>query len=87
MSKYLINILVLCILFSCKPMNYKTKTVCRVIKERHMENESTNSRGDFQVVHYFLYEDGELDRVKLKDYLSFNSGDTICKEIKYLTNE
>ena len=65
-----------------KEVSYETKQVCKVLKSKHYENESTNLRGDFIVVYYFLYDDGTLEKVKLRDYMMFNVTDTVCWEIK-----
>ena len=55
-----------------------TEQVCKVLKAKHSENRSTNYRGDFEVVHYFLYEDETLEEVSLKSYMVFNVSDTVC---------
>ena len=60
--------------------NQQTNTVrvCKVLKSKHSENRSTNYMGDFEVVHYFLYEDGTLEEVSVKEFMSFNVSDTVC---------
>jgi hypothetical protein len=55
-----------------------TEKVCKVLKAKHSENVSTNYRGDFEVVHYFLYEDKTLEEVSLKEFMMFDVSDTIC---------
>ncbi len=82
--KKLLLLLPLVLLFSCEPsvepnkLPAVTRRVCKVLKAKHLEHRSTNYRGDFEVMHYFLYEDGTLEEVNLRDYMSFNSGDTLC---------
>ena len=71
--------LLLAVVFvSCENQQTNTVRVCKVLKSKHSENRSTNYRGDFEVVHYFLYEDGTLDEVSVKDFMSFNVSDTVC---------
>ena len=69
-------------LSSCENQSISEKDtnemVCKILKSKHSENQSTNLRGDFIVVHYFLYQDGSLEEVDLKDYMSFEVEDTIC---------
>jgi len=74
----LLAVVLLCGCQELEPPVYNTEKVCKVLKAKRVENESTNLRGDFRVVHYFLYDDGELEEVELKEYMSFNVQDTIC---------
>lgn len=80
---YLLVIFLLCVMCGCQldSKSFGTRTVCKVLKAKHLEYESTNIRGDFQVVYYFLYEDGTLSKINLKDYMSFNVQDTLCWEV------
>jgi hypothetical protein len=76
---YFFIYLLMVFLYSCHSTNtYTTERVCKVLKAKHSENRSSNYRGDFIVVYYFLYEDGDLKEVSLKDFMSFNVSDTLC---------
>jgi len=71
-------ILILSILFISCNGHYEDITTCYKIKNKHMENESIGTNGNFEVVHYFLMTDGTLKKVDIKDYLSYNIGDNVC---------
>lgn len=48
-----------------------------VLVAKQSEQESLGNFGNFRTNYYFLYESGELEKVKLEDYMSFKEGDTI----------
>lgn len=64
----------------CDPLKerpYKKVEVRKKLKAKHNEPESTNLKGDFVMVHYFLYDDNTIERVSLRDYMSFEVGDSV----------
>lgn len=77
---YITYLLLAIVFMSCqnKKVIKHTEEVCKVLKAKHSENRSTNYRGDFEVVHYFLYQDETLEEVSLKDFMICNVSDTIC---------
>ena len=46
---------------------------------KYAEIESRNNMGAFDTYHYFLYNNGELEDVELKEYITYEIGDTIVK--------
>lgn len=51
--------------------------VTDVLVAKQSEQESINRFGEFRTNYYFLYESGELEKVRLKDYMLYKEGDTI----------
>jgi len=70
-------LLILAILFLSCNGHYEKVTTCHIIKNKHMENESIGTNGNFEVVHYFYMTDGTLKKVILKDYISCEIGDEV----------
>jgi hypothetical protein len=65
------------ILSSCEVPQYEEVLIQEVIVKKYVEQECYNNFGAFEMNHYFLYENGDLDEVKLKDYVQYEVGDTV----------
>jgi len=86
--RYII-IIILCALIFASCVGHDTyerryKRVCSELKSKEIVKESVNGYGDFVNVYYFLYEDGRLRSVTLKDYMSYDIGDKLCVDEEYM---
>lgn len=75
-------VLLVAVLFtSCeiKERKYETIETKLVLFKKYAEAESRNNMGAFNTYHYFLYSNGELEDVELKEYMTYEVGDTIIK--------
>lgn len=82
----LYTMLVAVLFTSCeiKERKYETIETKLVILKKYAETESSNNMGAFYTNHYFLYSNGELEDVDLKDYITYEIGDTIVKTESHL---
>jgi hypothetical protein len=62
-----------------KERKYETVETKLIIVKKYAETESRNNMGAFDNMHYFLYSNGELEDVKLEEYITYEIGDTIVK--------
>ena len=62
-----------------KERKYETVKTELIIVKKYAEIESRNNMGAFDTYHYFLYNNGELEDVELKEYITYEIGDTIVK--------
>jgi len=60
-----------------QPEILKTVEIRDVVVAKQSEQESINRFGEFRTNYYVLFESGELQEVKLKEYMEFNVGDTL----------
>jgi len=60
-----------------KKHDYKTIKVVKILKNKYSEANTEIVFGNVQTTRYFIYKDGTLEKVNLKTYMSFNSGDTL----------
>jgi len=56
---------------------YKEVEVIKILKVKYAEVNTQDYLGNVVTKRYFLYDDGYLQVVNLKNYISFNEGDTI----------
>lgn len=84
-SNLLYTMLVAVLFTSCDKIfpKYESRQYEVVIEKKYAENESTNNFGSFRTNHYFLYTNGELEVVELKDYITYEVGDTLLKTEHY----
>lgn len=57
--------------------NTEIVEVTGIVVAKESEQEAINRFGDFRTNYYILFESGELQEVELKEYMSFNVGDTL----------
>jgi hypothetical protein len=76
---YVLLVAVLFIGCEIKERKYKTVKTELIIVKKYAEIESRNNMGAFDTYHYFLYNNGELEDVELKEYITYEIGDTIVK--------
>lgn len=75
-------VLLVAVLFAgceIKERKYETVKTELIIVKKYAEIESRNNMGAFDKYHYFLYNNGELEDVELKEYITYEIGDTIVK--------
>lgn len=75
-------VLLVAVLFAgceIKERKYETVKTELIIVKKYAEIESRNNMGAFDTYHYFLYNNGELEDVELKEYITYEIGDTIVK--------